>query len=483
MSTHPLAATPAGLDAVGRLTAITLDALREGRSRRCGPIARGGPESVADMVRERLPIALPQDGVGADEALRRVVGMVAEGAADPADPRCVAHLHTASLAVAAAADLAASVLNPSLDSWDQAPAAGELESRVSQVIAGLVYPLIPDADAIVTTGATESNLVALLLARERLGSRLQVLCSADAHHSVGRAAWMLGLPPPVPVPTRRGALDTAALAGLLAQITDPVFVVATAGTTDRGVIDPIGAIGELTRAHGGHLHVDAAYGGGLLFSSHRRLIDGIELADTVALDLHKFGWQPLPAGFLAVRSAGLLTPLSLVADYLNAEDDQEAGFPDWLARSIRTSRRPDVLKIAVTFQALGWNGLAELTDRCCSMAQDAADLIEVRPGFRLLERPQISTVLFRPTVADRMRVEAGNELVTEVRRVLLASGAAVLGRATVAEDGLVWLKLTLLNPEVTRPQLIQLLDAVESVVDSLEATSLIGEELQHARTT
>ncbi|MDQ1738803.1 MAG: L-2,4-diaminobutyrate decarboxylase, partial [Pseudonocardiales bacterium] len=261
MSTHPLAATPAGLDAVGRLTAVTLDALREGRSRRSGPIARGGPATVADMVRQRLPIALPHDGVGADEALRRVVGLVAEGAADPADPRCVAHLHTASLAVAAAADLAASVLNPSMDSWDQAPAAGELESRISQVIAGLVYPLTPDADAIVTTGATESNLVALLLARERRGNQLQVLCSADAHHSVGRASWMLGLPPPVPVPTRDGALDAAALAGLLAQITAPVFVVATAGTTDRGVIDPIGAIGDLTRQHGGHLHVDAAYGG------------------------------------------------------------------------------------------------------------------------------------------------------------------------------------------------------------------------------
>jgi L-2,4-diaminobutyrate decarboxylase len=435
------------------------------------------------MLRERLPTTLPQHGMGAEEALRRVVGAVAEGAADPADPRCVAHLHTAPLAVAAAADLAASVLNPSLDSWDQAPAAGELESRITQVIAGLVYPLTVDADSIVTTGATESNLVALLLARQQLGNQLQVLCSADAHHSIGRASWILGLPPPVPVPTRGGAMDTAALAELLAQVNAPVFVVATAGTTDRGVIDPIGPIGDLTRQYGGHLHIDAAYGGGLLFSSHRRLIDGIERADTVALDLHKFGWQPLPAGFLAVRSAGLLAPLSLVADYLNAEDDQEAGFPDWLARSIRTSRRPDVLKIAVTFQALGWSGLAELTDRCCSAAQDAADLIAVRPGFRLLERPQISTVLFRPAIADRMPTAAGNELVTEVRRTLLASGAAVLGRATVAEDGLVWLKFTLLNPEVTRPQLIQLLDVVESVVDGLDVLSPIGEDSPHARAT
>jgi L-2,4-diaminobutyrate decarboxylase len=226
------------------------------------------------------------------------------------------------------------------------------------------------------------------------------------------------------------------------------------------------------------LHVDAAYGGGLLFSSRRQLLDGIELADTVALDLHKFGWQPLPAGLLAVRSAALLRPLSLTADYLNADDDQEAGFPDLLGRSIRTSRRPDVLKIAVTFQALGWAGLAELTDRCLDAAVVAADLVEARPGLRLLDRPGISTVLFRPVAADLLEAALGNQLVTDVRRTLLTDGTAVLGRATVVEDGLVWLKLTLLNPDVSMAQLASVLDLVESAVAE---SSFSGRELDRAR--
>jgi len=215
-----------------------------------------------------------------------------------------------------------------------------------------------------------------------------------------------------------------------------------------------------------------------LFSSRRQLLDGLERADTIALDLHKFGWQPLPAGLLAVRAGKLLGPLSLTADYLNADDDQEAGFPDLLGRSIRTSRRPDVLKMAVTFQALGWSGLAELTDRCCDAAVLAADLIESRPGLRLLDRPTISTVLFRPVAADLLDRQAGNQLVSDIRRGLLTAGSAVLGRATVVEDGLVWLKLTLLNPDVTAAQLARLLDLVETAA---AGSPLTGKELHRAR--
>ncbi|WP_211267358.1 pyridoxal phosphate-dependent decarboxylase family protein [Nonomuraea candida] len=458
-----LAGTEAGLAAMRELTALTLDALDGGRRRRGGPIPAGGPGAVACDVRRSVGPVLPETGTGARRALRDIVGAVSAGAADPADPLCAAHLHGPPLAVAAAADLAACVLNPSMDSWDQAPAAGELERLVTDAIAGLVYPRAAGPDALITTGATESNLVALLLARERLGEGVRAVCSAEAHHSVGRAAWLLGLPPPVPVRTSGGRLDPGALAETLAAVPGPHFVVATAGTTGRGVIDPIGEIADVAARHGAHLHVDAAYGGGLLFGGRRRrLLDGLDRADTVAVDLHKLGWQPLAAGALAVRSAAALAPLSVLADYLNATDDQEAGFPDVLGRSIRTSRRPDALKIAVTFQALGRAGLAELADRCCDAAQTLAELVEARPGLRLLARPEISTVLFRPAAADALPVAEGNLLVAGVRRALLMAGAAVVGRTLVPEDGRLWLKLTLLNPDITPARLGELLDLVES---------------------
>jgi L-2,4-diaminobutyrate decarboxylase len=432
-------------------------------------VPKGGPAAVARTVRDRLPVALPDRGVGAEQALRTVVELLAEGAADPADPLCAAHLHTAPLAVATAADLAASAVNASLDSWDQAPAASEVERLVTDTVARLVHRDGLAPDALVTTGATESNLVALLLARELHGPSLQVVCSAEAHHSVWRAAWLLGLPEPVLVPTVGGVVDVAAVADAMTRVPGPHFVVATAGTTDRGVLDPIPPLAELASRHGGHLHVDAAYGGGLLFGGRRHLLTGIDHADTVALDLHKFGWQPLPAGLLTVRSTRLLDPLGLVADYLNADDDQQGGFPDLLGRAIRTSRRPDAVKLAVTFQALGRAGLAELTDRCCDAATELAAMIRSRPGLRLAANPPISTVLFRPTVADALPRADGNALVAELRRSLLVDGAAVLGRATLPDDGLVWLKITLLNPEVTSANLTRLLDLVEHAVPGQKA--------------
>jgi L-2,4-diaminobutyrate decarboxylase len=469
-----LATGAGGVELVGRLVEVALAAVAAGGRDRGGPIPAGGPAAVAQAVRAACPDVLPDTGRGAEAALAAVVRAAAAGAADPGEPLCAAHLHGPPLALAAAADLAASMLNPSLDSWDQAPAASEVERLVTAAIAGLAYPGRPAADALVTTGATESNLVALLLARERAATPVQLVCSTEAHHSVPRAAWLLGLPRPVLVPAQDGRLHPADLAAALDRTPGPHLVVATAGTTARGRLDPLDAIADVAAAYRAWLHVDAAYGGGLLFSATRRaLLAGLDRADSVALDLHKLGWQPLAAGLLAVADGQLLDPLSIRADYLNAEDDAEAGLPDLLGRSIRTSRRPDALKMAVTMAALGRAGLGDLVDRCCAAAAAAAAQIRARPGLRLLAEPELSTVLFRPVAADRLDPAAGDELVAAVRRALLSTGRAVLGRAAVTEPGRpghqLWLKLTLLNPHVTDPDLTRLLDLVEAAAAAVPA--------------
>ncbi|GAA4664211.1 pyridoxal phosphate-dependent decarboxylase family protein [Streptomyces youssoufiensis] len=534
----PLAGGAAGPRALRPLLDAVLDTLATGARDRAGPLPAGGPEAVARAVRDAVGCAIPAEGTGADEALRALVHAVTVGAADPADPHCVAHLHCPPLAVAVAADLAASALNPSLDSWDQAPAASELEARTSRALAALVYPAAPAADALVTTGGTEANQLALLLAREAAAGRparvpapptarpadrsaahapayapgapgdhtaadpapagsaperppadpwpgpyalphprrhpdaphpgpphphrpahgppaLRVVCGENAHHSVVRAAWLLGLPDPVVVATPRGVLDPAAVAAALGQLSDeaPQLIVATAGTTDSGAIDPLPELADVAAAYGARLHVDAAYGGPLLFSDvHAARVRGIERAHTVTLDLHKLGWQPVAAGLLVVPDAVDLAPLGHRADYLSAADDTAAGFPDLLGRSARTTRRPDILKVAVTLRALGRKGLAELIDRTCAAAQHLADLIEATPGLELHSRPTISTVLFRPTGADPPAV-------ARARRRLLAEGRAVLGRAA-RPDGL-WLKATLLNPHIQASDLEALVKLVE----------------------
>ncbi|MFI6683489.1 pyridoxal phosphate-dependent decarboxylase family protein [Streptomyces sp. NPDC050485] len=460
----PLAGGTAGPTALRPLLDVVLDALHQGARARGGPLPGGGAEAVAQRVRQAAHAVFPPHGTGAEEALATLVRTLAEGAADPAEPHCAAHLHTPPLALAAAADLAASALNQSLDSWDQAPAASTLEALVTRTLAAEIWP---DGDALVTTGGTESNQLALLLARERHGP-VQVVCGAHTHHSVHRATWLLGLPEPVVLPAPAGTVDPAALdaalhhpspsSRLLPQALNssphPTLVVATAGTTDTGAIDPLPAIADVCAAHGAELHVDAAYGGPLLFSDrHRHQLAGLERAHSVTLDLHKLGWQPVAAGLLAVPDPGRLAPLAHTADYLNADDDTDAGLPDLLGRSLRTTRRPDILKIAVTLRALGRDGLAALVDRVCAAACELAQLIDQHPQLELYETPAISTVLFRPYGAD-------DDTVAHIRRTLLTDGTAVLGRARA--DGRLWLKATLLNPHLTPHDLHTLLDAALS---------------------
>ncbi|MEU4489203.1 aminotransferase class V-fold PLP-dependent enzyme [Streptomyces purpurascens] len=540
MSTPPLASGPQGPRALRPLLDTVLEALDTGARARGGPLPAGGPDAVAARVREAVGEILPDQGD--PHALRALVHAFAEGAADPSHPLCAAHLHCPPLAIATAADLAASALNPSLDSWDQAPAASELELLVAAALAREIYgepetrpgilaapparPAAPAgdlhepgkhrrpasearepagsgaaadvpepgencpagkapepgdtrpagdvhepaenypagalrsvgearrgaADCLVTTGGTESNQLALLLAREACGGSVRLVCGANAHHSLARAAWLLGLPEPVVVPAPAGTLDPAALDETLTRLPGPLLVAATAGTTDAGLIDPLPEIAARCAAHGARLHIDAAYGGGLLFSTrHRTALTGLDAADTVTLDLHKLGWQPIAAGLLAVKDPRDLSALRQRADYLNAADDTEAGLPDLLGRSLRTTRRPDVLKLAVTLKTLGRGGLGTLVDQVCTRAREFAALVHDHPGFVLHAPPVISTVLFRPAGATDATVAA-------VRRALLTDGRAVLGRTRL--DGRLWLKATLLNPATGPDDLAALLHLV-----------------------
>ncbi|KPC61650.1 pyridoxal phosphate-dependent decarboxylase family protein [Streptomyces chattanoogensis] len=447
-----------GPRALSPLLDIVLDALTTGAEDRAGPLPAGGPDAVAHAVRTACAPLLPEHGTGAHHALRTLVHTLAAGAADPADPHCAAHLHCPPLALATAADLAAGALNPSMDSWDQAPAASALEALTCRELAALVYPRATAPDTLVTTGGTESNQLAVLLAREAATGTapLQIVCGANAHHSVHRAAWLLGLPQPLTLPTPDGTLTPATVHTCLANLTGrtgPVLLAATAGTTDSGAIDPLADLADLADQYGARFHIDASYAGPLLFSTtHHTALRGLDRAHTVTLDLHKLGWQPVAAGLLAVPDPITLTPLAHQADYLNADDDTEAGLPDLLGRSLRTTRRPDILKIAVTLKALGRTGLGELVDRTLAAARTLADLIEAHPRYELHSRPTLSTVLFRPAGADPATLAA-------IRRTLLTDGHAVLGRATTPTG--LWLKATLLNPHTQPGDLTTLLKLVE----------------------
>ena len=461
--TGPAAAT----EDLRALVAVALDALAAGRAARPGPLPAGGPGRVQARLDDAVgPEVLPTTGRGAAAALTAVLTAFAEASVDPADPWCAAHLHCPPAPEALAADLVASALNQSLDSWDQGPAAVELERRVVAALAALAG--FPDGAGALTTGGTGSTYTALLLARDAAPGPVAVYAGADAHFCAHRGARLLGLPPVRTVPSGPDrAMDPAALRAALAAAppAERPVVVATAGTTDLGIVDPLADLAGIVHEVGGWLHVDAAYGGGLLFSAARRaVLAGLERADSVALDLHKFGWQPAAAGVLLTARQEAFAPLARRAAYLNPDDDEAAGYLGLLGRSLRTTRRADAVRVAVSFLALGVEGLGARVDACCDLAAAAADLVTARPELELVERPRLSTVLFRYRTADPARSDAVN---ARLRRDLLDAGRAVVGRTEI--DGAVRLKLTLLNPDATEADVAALLDVVVAAGHAAEA--------------
>ncbi|MGW4486087.1 pyridoxal phosphate-dependent decarboxylase family protein [Amycolatopsis sp. NPDC004368] len=456
-----------GTDHLAKLIPATLRGLDSGTTERNGPIPSGGPASVAaTLATTGTTPRLPKTGMGAEQALEHYSALLAAGSADPSHPLCAAHLHCPPLAVSIAADIAASAMNPSMDSWDQAPMASELEAEFLAGIANLCYPTAPHPDAVVTSGGTESNLLGLLLARETTGT-IRPVCGTNSHHSVSRAAWLLGLPAPIVVPCHNDRLIPEALAETLKPLGAEAVVVATAGTTNTGRIDPLQQIADICHLSGARLHVDAAYGGLTLFSETLApKLEGIDRADSIALDMHKFGWQPVAAGLFAARDAADLSALTVRAEYLNADDDTEAGLPDLLGRSIRTSRRPDAFRMAVTVRALGTDGLGALVERCCTTATEVNELVERHPALQSWGTPELSTVVFRPRGAD-------DEVVARVRRTLLEAGTAVIGRGLMptGPDGApqLWLKLTLLHPHTTAADYVALLDQVAATAETERA--------------
>lgn len=459
-------ATPAALRP---LLTIALDALAAGTRARRGPVPAAGPDAVTTRIDAAFDgRVLPENGAGASEALATLVEALAWGAADPRDPHCAAHLHCPALAVAVAADLAVSALNPSLDSWDQAPSGVAIEASVVRELAALAG-LPSTAGGSITSGATESNLMGVLLARDHARGELAVVCSGAAHFSVRQAARVAGLPDEAVVTVSVDEGDRMDVAALHAALTElgsrPAAVVATAGTTDLGAIDPLVAIAAIAQRHGAWLHVDAAYGGGTLFSERlRSVVAGLDMADSIALDLHKLGWQPVPAGVFLARDADLLDPLHRRAAYLNPLDDEEAGYRGRLGQSLRTTRRADAFSIAVTMRALGRRGLGDLVDRCHALAWHAADRLRSDDRFEVAADPVLTTVVFRYLAAggdpDADTTNAA------LRRRLLEHGAAVIGRTEWR--GGTWLKLTLLNPHASTSAIDRLIDVV---ADAGAATS------------
>lgn len=446
-------------------------------------------KSVAEL-RERIQLDFTSQGLGNQAAIERAVEFFLKDSLSVHHPQCVAHLHCPSLVVSQAAEVLINATNQSMDSWDQSPSATIIEVKLIEWLRTQVGYQPGDA-GVFTSGGTQSNLMGLMLARDaffaRIGhsvqqdglpgdlSKIKVFCSENAHFSVQKNMALMGLGyrSVTLVKTDRFArMDVNDLAEKIAQAQangeQILAIVATAGTTDAGAIDPLQAIASLAAEHQIWVHVDAAWGGALLLSEkYRDYLDGIELVDSVTLDFHKQFFQTISCGAFLLKEARHYELMRYQAAYLNSEFDEAQGVPNLVSKSLQTTRRFDALKLWMGLEALGQQQYAEIIDHGVTLAQQVAQYVTEQPSLELVMEPQLASVLFRYRPASLAGADdAAIALLNQkIGDALLDSGRANVG--VTESDGVTCLKMTLLNPTVTLQDIQVLLALVETTAEQL----------------
>jgi aromatic-L-amino-acid decarboxylase len=373
---------------------------------------------------------------------------------------------------AIAADAMVAAVNPQLATWTHSPAAVEIERHVIRYL-GTRLGLPGDAvGGSFTSGGTEANHTGLLLSLTRafprfvaegaraLPGRPLVYASEEAHDSIIRITQACGLGRDalrgVPVDDRL-KLDVAALEQALARDRAegdlPFLVVATAGTTSGGIIDPLPELGGFCRAHGLRLHVDAAWAGALALSDRARpLLAGIEQADSITLDAHKWLSAPMGAGvFLCTDEPGLEETFALSTPYMPPVG---AG-ADPFRISLQWSRRCIGLKVFAALAVAGQPGYAEVIDQQIALG-DHLRATARDAGWEVVNPTPLPLVcLAHPEVADYDRLAAA---VIERGRVWI-SATRLAGRPVI--------RTCITNVDSTA-------DDVETIVDELEAAREAG---------
>ncbi|WP_312044040.1 aspartate aminotransferase family protein, partial [Erwinia sp.] len=358
------------------------------------------------------------------------------------------------------------------DTWDQSAGGTLIEQKVIDWTLSRIG-LPAESDGIFTSGGTQSNLMAMLLARDcwceahhpghlikhrglpENASKWRVFTSKLSHFSIQKSMAILGLGYDAVIPVDYDAhyrMDAERLEQEILRCHEegliPIAVVATSGTTDFGSIDPLQQIAELCQHHGLWMHVDAAYGCGLLVSEkHHQRLAGIEHADSVTVDYHKSFFQSVSCGAFFVRNRKNLKHVTHHADYLNPLSAQQEGTPNLVNKSIQTTRRFDALKMWLTLRIMGPRLLGQAFDSIISLTQTAHQLLKQHPAIEVLHAPELTTQVFRYVPNATMSNAQIDEINIAIRKALFRSGNAVVAGTKVA--GCQYLKFTLLNPGTT----------------------------------
>ena len=380
---------------------LVLDHVRERLSMDETPLDFG---RELDWFRPHLEGLVTAEGRDVGEVLRLYDETLSQAVISCDSPRYLAFIPAAPTKASLLFDMVVSAASLQGISWLEASGAIVAENQALRWIADLAG--LPDsAGGCFVTGGSAGNLSALAVARDegrrRLGrDDVRLAVSDEAHSSIGNALHLLGVEAfVVPADDHRltGERLRAALADAPAEIVETIVgVVATAGTTNAGIIDDIAGVADVARERGWWLHVDGAYGGaGLLAPTVRDRYAGIEHADSLVVDPHKWLFAPFDSAALIYREPRLAkavhTQDASYLDVIHAEPD-EWNPTDY---AYHLTRRARGLPLWFSLVVNGTQAYTDAVEAALTVTREAAALIEAEPQLELIRPPELSVVLFR----------------------------------------------------------------------------------------
>ena len=390
-----------------------------------------------------------------------------------AHPGYIGHMDSIPTTMSVIADLLVAALNNNMLSLEMSPVFSRLETLVLQQIAQL-FGLGPQANGVLVSGGSLANLQALIVARNTTFDALEngipqgcqpvFFVSEVAHTSFKKAAMVMGLgtQAAIPIATNQNSqIDIDDLKTKLNQAKTegqhPFAIVATAGTTVTGNIDPLIEMAHIARLHQLWFHVDAAYGGALMFSDrYRAQLAGIHQADSVTFNPQKWLYVAKTCAIVMFRQfAQLQRHFRVLAPYMHDHDD----WPNLGELTVQGTRHPDILKLWLSLQHIGRNGYSAIIDHNYALTQLFTTAVKSRPFLTLASEPQMNLVCFRG-VPPQIATDKLDHWNHDLQQWLLEQGNTFLSLPMYR--GQRWLKAVLLNPFTTAAHIDSLFAHIDS---------------------
>ena len=373
-------------------------------------------QATPDDLKKLFDEPLPASGMPAEEILEKFARDVAPHAMQVPSPRYFGQFNPTPLAIGVWADALCSSLNQNAGAWRNGPTSAIIEAQVLRWLCELIgYG--NDAFGVLASGGSEANLIALKCARDRVSNdmcrlgvskvsgRLTAYTSNQCHYSVEKSLDILGVGREslrkIETDERfhvRVDLLKASIKKDIDEGRRPFCVVGVAGTTSTGVIDPLPELAAIARENNCWFHVDAAYGGGLAFSEkHKAKLRGIERADSVTFDPHKWMFVPFSCGATLVREGGkvLRDSFDMSPEYLSENRGFSDAEYDFFRYGQMGTRRFNSLKLWMCFKFMGKSGYAETTERHIELTEYLAERLDAISDFERVGEIETAVCCFR----------------------------------------------------------------------------------------